>query len=77
MELPYSDKVNSLGLELRFIKRNDDLTWLLFSLNPVSDGTIKPNRYIVVIQDINEFKKYEEEKKWEKMRFNIEGGNLY
>jgi PAS domain S-box-containing protein len=77
LKMPYSVKVNNSGLELRFIKRNEDFTWLLFSLNPVSDGTIKPDRYIMVIHDINEFKKSEAEKKREKMRFDLEVGNIY
>jgi PAS domain S-box-containing protein len=77
LKLSYQDKLNSSGLELRFIKKNDDFNWLHFSLIPVSDDKTGHDHYIGTFFDINDFKKIEEEKKREKLRVNIEDGNIY
>ena len=77
LKLPYTLKATSSGLELRVTTGNNEISWLLVSLNPISDDSILPRSYTVIISDIKEFKKLEEEKKREKMRFNIEGKNVY
>ncbi len=70
-------EINSYKVETKYVSKRNEILWVYATLSLISEEESADTLYLLMVEDISQRKRMEEEMKRQLIKFNVEDGNIY